>query len=113
MPGPFEDEDLQRLRSYQCNGFPDIPSSAESGCSSVDWQSARLWKASLDKQEIARPAYFQHITELADIYWFLLDVCPPYFNMSRWMGKRTEEQQNAAKKATLDKLDKYLCKWGY
>lgn len=99
VPGPFEDEDLQLLRRYQTEGFPSTPSAQEAPSESVDWTVARLWQAALEKHHVASPKDIENITQLADIYWFLLDVCPPFFNLPRWLARKTEEQKIAAKKA--------------
>ncbi|THZ77721.1 hypothetical protein D6C85_01493 [Aureobasidium pullulans] len=106
VPGPFEDEDLQLLRRHQTEGFPSAPSTQEATSESVDWTVARLWQAALEKHNVASPKDIENITELADIYWFLLDVCPPFFNLPRWLARKTEEQKLAAKKAIGENLDR-------
>ncbi|KEQ81335.1 hypothetical protein M438DRAFT_376874 [Aureobasidium pullulans EXF-150] len=113
VPGPFEDEDLQLLRRYQTEGFPSTPSAQEATSGSVDWTVARLWQAALEKHHVASPKDIENITQLADIYWFLLDVCPPFFNLPRWLARKTDEQKFAAKKAIRENLDRYLRRWGY
>ncbi|THW10700.1 hypothetical protein D6D24_07733 [Aureobasidium pullulans] len=113
VPGPFEDEDLQLLRRYQTEGFPSTPSAQEATSKSVDWTVARLWQAALEKHNVASPKDIENSTELADIYWFLLDVCPPFFNLPRWLARKTEEQKLAAKKAIGVNLDSFLRRWDY
>jgi hypothetical protein len=110
--GP-EGGDLERLKDYQIHGFPDSASfeTAENGL--VDWNLARLWQAALYNHNIRCPALIEGIAELADVYWFLLDVCPPFFNMPRWLAKRTEEQKQATKAAIGVTLGRYLDKWGF
>lgn len=113
VPGPFEDEDLQLLRRYQTEGFPITPSAQEATRKSVDWTVARLWQAALEKHNVASPKDIENITKLADIYWFLLDVCPPFFNLPRWLARKTSEQKLAAKKAIGENLDRYVRRWSY
>ena len=113
VPGPFEDEDLQLLRRYQTEGFPSAPSTQEATSESVDWEVARLWQAALEKHHVASPKDIDNIAELADIYWFLLDVCPPFFNLPRWLARKTDEQKLAAKKAIGENLDSHLRRWDY
>ncbi|THX48299.1 hypothetical protein D6D06_09181 [Aureobasidium pullulans] len=113
VPGPFEDEDLQLLRRYQTEGFPSTPSAQEATSKSVDWTVARLWQAALEKHNVASPKDIENITQLADIYWFLLDVCPPFFNLPRWLARKTDEQKLAAKKVIGENLDRYLRRWDY
>ncbi|THY01482.1 hypothetical protein D6D01_10358 [Aureobasidium pullulans] len=113
VPGPFEDEDLQLLRRYQTEGFPSSPSAQEARSQSVDWTVARLWQVALKKHNVASPKDIDNITELADVYWFLLDVCPPFLNLPRWLARRTDEQKFAAKNEIGENLNKYLQRWGY
>jgi hypothetical protein len=112
VPGPFEGDDLERLRDYQIQGFPDSAPSEEVENATVDWNMARLWQAAQRKHGVNGPANIERITELADIYWFLLDVCPPFFSMPKWLAKRTEEQKQATKAAIGKSLGRYLDKWG-
>jgi hypothetical protein len=113
VPGPFEGGELERLRDYQIQGYPDSPSVEESENGPVNWNWARLWQAALHKHNVSCPANIEGIAELADVYWFLLDVCPPFFNMPRWLAKRTEEQKQATKTAIGVTLGRYLEQWGY
>jgi hypothetical protein len=79
--GPFEGGDLERPRDYQIQGFPDSASVEEPENDPVDRNLARLWQAALYKHKISCPSNIEGIAELTDIYWFLLDVCPPFFRM--------------------------------
>ncbi|KAI4854357.1 hypothetical protein E4T44_00230 [Aureobasidium sp. EXF-8845] len=113
VPGPFEGGDLERLRDYQIHGFPDLAAFEEVEDTMVDWNMARLWHVAQRKHGVNGPADIGRISELADIYWFLLGVCPPFFSMPKWLAKRTEEQKQATKAAIGKSLGKYLDKWGY
>jgi hypothetical protein len=113
VPGPFEGGDLERLRNYQIQGFPETVTFEADDNAQVDWNTARLWQAAQQKHKVQSPANIERIGELADVYWFLLDVCPPFFNMPQWLAKRTEEQKQATKASIRTALDKYLTKWGY
>lgn len=113
VPGPFEGGDLERLRNYQIQGFPETEVFEAVEDTQVDWNTARLWQAAQQKHEIHGPANIERVGELADVYWFLLDVCPPFFNMPQWLAKRTEEQKQATKATIGTSLDRYLTKWGY
>lgn len=113
LPGPFEGDDLKRLREYQIQGFPDSKPLDKVENAPVDLGTARLWQAALRKHHVYGPTEIKGIAELADMYWFLTDVCPPFFNMPRWLAKRTEEQKQATKAAIGENLGRYLSKWGY
>jgi hypothetical protein len=113
VPGPFEEGDLERLRDYQIHGFPDSAPAEEVEDAMVDWNMARLWHAAQRKHGVNGPANIERIGELADLYWFLLDVCPPFFSMPKWLAKRTDEQKQATKAAIGKSLGRYLDKWGY
>jgi hypothetical protein len=113
VPGPFEGGDLERLRDYQIQEFPDSESFDTTENGQVDWNMARLWQVALYKHNVSCPANIQRIAQLANVYWFLLDVCPSFFNMPRWLAKRTEEQKQATKAAIGVALGRYLEQWGY
>jgi len=113
VPGPFEGDELDRLREYQTQGFPDSALVEKIENAPIDLDTARLWQAALRKHNVHGPTDIKGIAELADIYWFLTDVCPPFFNMPRWLAKRTDEQKQAVKAAIGKNLDGYLSKWGH
>lgn len=113
VPGPFEGDDLDRLREYQIQGFPDSTPFAKVENAPIDLDTARLWQAAMRNHSVKGPTDIEGIAVLADIYWFLTDVCPPFFNMPRWLAKRTDEQKQAIKATIGENLGKYLSKWGY
>ncbi|KAH0286073.1 hypothetical protein M436DRAFT_60238 [Aureobasidium namibiae CBS 147.97] len=113
VPCPFEGDELDRLREYQIQGFPDSTPLGKVEDPPIDLDMARLWQATLRKHHVHGPTDIKRIAELADIYWFLIDVCPPFFNMPRWLAKRTDEQKQAVKVAIGKNLEKYLSRWGY
>jgi hypothetical protein len=113
VPGPFEGGGLERLRNYQTRGFPESATFEAGEDTPIDLKTAQLWQAAQKKHKVNGPANIDGIAELADIYWFLLDVCPPFFNMPQWLAKRTEEQKQATKATIRTALDKYLIRWGY
>lgn len=113
VPGPFEGDDLDRLREYQIQGFPDSTPLEKAENAPIDLDTARLWQAALRKYSVNGPSDIEGIGMLADVYWFLTDVCPPFFNMPRWLAKRTDEQKQAVKTAIGENLGGYLSKWGY
>lgn len=111
VAGPFEEGEQGALTQVQLNGFKDFkpPESQEE----VDWNLAKTWHSALKTAGVETPADIDGIEELAALYWFLLDVCPPYFLLPRWLKRKTPEQQQASKKETEVSLDKYLRRWGY
>jgi hypothetical protein len=72
-----------------------------------------MWYEEIEKQGIQNPANIAGIAELAALYWFLIDVCPPYFSMERWLNRKNVEQRLEAKKEVEGNLEKYLERWGY
>ncbi|CZR67405.1 uncharacterized protein PAC_17304 [Phialocephala subalpina] len=111
VAGPFEEGEQRTLNEAQLNGFKDFktPTSQEE----VDWNLAKTWHSALETAGVESPADIDGIDELAAVYWFLLDVCPPYFLLPRWLKRKTIKQQQALKKETEANLDKYLKRWGY
>jgi len=112
IPGPFAGPEMESLRLAQLSGFKDKnKDQVESPV--FDWKTARMWQAAMEKAGANSPPDIDKIGELATIYWFLLDICPPYFLMPRWLKKATDERKQASKKQTETHLDKYLKRWGY
>ncbi|KAH8807520.1 hypothetical protein F5884DRAFT_342876 [Xylogone sp. PMI_703] len=113
IPSPLEDGELNALRLAQLNGFKDNNVKDLTGTAEVDWETAKMWQVAMEKSQVRSPADIENVGELATIYWFLLDICPPYFLLSRWLKRRTEEQKQASKREIQANLDKYLKRWGY
>jgi hypothetical protein len=113
VPGPFEDAEMQQLRAAQLSGFQDASYLLQADAGEVDWATAKSWQAALEKQCVQSPADLGAIEEISAVYWFLLDVCPPYFLLPRWLARRTVEQRMASKRETAGNLDKYLSRWGF
>lgn len=113
VPGPFEREDLLQLRKAQLNSFSNVGDQSRSNSADVSWEVAEMWQNSLRQQSAKGPGDLKGTDELSCIYWFLLDVCPPFFLRPRWLKRRTGEQQLAAKREVAENLDKYLQRWGY
>ncbi|KAI5197064.1 hypothetical protein AUEXF2481DRAFT_43007 [Aureobasidium subglaciale EXF-2481] len=111
VPGPFEDEALRSLRRFQLGQGEDDLLPEETEDSPVNWTLAKAWNSALKKHGVNGPAEIENIADLADIYWFLLDVCPPFFNMPKWLAKRTDKQKQAAKARTEKILHKYIDRW--
>jgi hypothetical protein len=114
VPGPFEGGEMEELRIAQLNGFKamDIRGDAAAG-KDIGWNTAKLWQKAMERSGVKSPAEIDGIGELAAIYWFLLDIWPPFFLLPRWLGKRTKEQQENSKAAVQESLSKYLDRWGY
>lgn len=110
VPGPSEDPQMESLRLAQLNGFSDTNLGKIAG---IDWKLAKMWQAAMKRAHVKTPVDIEDIGELATIYWFLLDVCPPYFLLPRWLKKRTEQQRLAIKRTIERNLDKYLKQWGF
>ena len=113
VPGPCEDKEMETLRMAQLSGFKDFELPVRAGEAGVDWTVARMWQEAMKRFGVNAPSDIQGVGELAAIYLFLLDVCPPYFLLSRWQKRRTEEQQEASKKEIQVNLDRYLKRRGY
>jgi hypothetical protein len=62
--------------------------------------------------EILGPSNIERIEDVAALYWPLLDVCPPYFLLPRWLGRTSEEKRQEPKEIEAN-LEKYLERWGF
>lgn len=113
VSGPFETGELQQLRLARLSRFKPGSYEQPADVADVDWATARMWQEAMDEARVKSPADLANVGELASIYWFLLDVCPPYFLLPRWLGRRTKEQQFEAKREVAENLDKYLSRWRF
>lgn len=113
VPGPLETGELQQLRLAQLGRFAPGCYQQPANAAEIDWETANLWQKALEKAGAKSLADLEGIGELAAIYWFLLDVCPPYFLLPRWLAKRNKEQRLAAKQEVAENLDRYLSRWGF
>ncbi|KAK9427749.1 kinase-like domain-containing protein [Lipomyces doorenjongii] len=114
LTGPFEEAEMELLRAAQLHGFAkigELPSSASGDDSPVDWEVAKIWDEELTSAGVKKPSNITGIEELAELYWFCIDVCPPFFEMPRWLARRTPEQQKKAKNGAKACLVKYLNRW--
>lgn len=59
------------------------------------------------------PADIPSCGELASLKWFLEDVSPPYFYMSRWLANKTPETLSGMREEIRSNIDKYLLRWGF
>jgi hypothetical protein len=79
----------------------------------VNWELAKMWYEGIEKLGVLNPANIADIGELAALYWFLIDVSPPYFIMKRWLNRTSVEERQEAKKEVEGNLEKYLERWGF
>ncbi|KAK9320838.1 kinase-like domain-containing protein [Lipomyces orientalis] len=114
LTGPFENPEQESLRLAQLNGFSGVGETPPAlGDSAIDWEVAKMWEEEMASAGVQRPSDIKGIEELAALYWFLMDICPPYFEMQRWLARRTPEQLEKAKVNAESGLKKYLERWGF
>lgn len=98
----------------QLSGFTTTTfAPAEGKESEVNWDIAKMWYDEIEKQGVLNPGNIAGIEEVAALYWFLIDVCPPYFLMERWLGRKSVEEREEAKREVEGNLEKYLSRWGF
>ncbi|KAH6708732.1 hypothetical protein BKA61DRAFT_614827 [Leptodontidium sp. MPI-SDFR-AT-0119] len=71
-----------------------------------------MWHSELANADMLKSSNIQGIEELAALYLFPMDVCPPYSFLPRWIARHTIKQQEESKKEVEASL-KYLDRWGY
>jgi hypothetical protein len=115
LVGPFEEGDEGRLRKCLLDGFAgNIPPESErDGKGRVNWSIAEIADQEFSRIGILRPVDIHGCRELAGLKWFLEDVSPPYFYMSRWLEAMEPEKVDEIHKSIEENLDKYLQRWGY
>jgi len=110
LPSSIEEGEEGAQRDFLLTGKePLVPFEAPE----LDWDVLKLWYKEMTRANVLKPGDITSADRLAGLYWFLQDVCPPYFLMPRWLGKRTVEQIEAEKKRIEGNLAKYLDLVGY
>lgn len=111
LAGPFEEGDEGQLRRCLLDGFDEnIP--AQNG-RKVNFEIAQIMDKEFVRAGVLRPADIQGAGELAGLKWFLEDVSPPYFFMSRWLEHMEPEKVDEIKTSIEENLSKYLERWGF
>lgn len=110
LPSHMEEGDEGTIHDFLITG-KETSTSPES--SEIDWEVAKMWNDELKAAGVLRPSDIEGIGGLAGLYWFIQDICPPYFLMPRWIAKKTTAQVNAEKKRIEGALGKYLDFVGY
>jgi hypothetical protein len=111
LSGPFEPKENEALCLAQLDGFKNPDPTLTNP--EINYNLAKLWHSELIRLEILGPSNIEGIEEVSALYWFFLDVCPPYFLLPRLLGRTSEEQQQESKKETEARLEKYLERWGF
>ncbi|KAI5859398.1 hypothetical protein GGS23DRAFT_600519 [Durotheca rogersii] len=113
LTGPFEEGDEGRLRKCLLEGFEGNTGTEMHGRGRVNWEVALMTDYEFYRAGVLRPADIPGCGELASLKWFLEDVSPPYFYMSRWLAGRTPEILGGMREEIRSNLDKYLLRWGF
>lgn len=119
LVGPIEEDEYIALRKAQLLGFqedidaPQREGDKEQGQGSIDWKLAQAWDEELAKLDIQRPSTIKGIDEVSALHWFLQEICPPYFDMKRWLTSQTPEQQDKRRMEVKSTVERYLERWGF
>lgn len=111
LAGPFEEGEEERLRHYLLNGFDETTPKVKIG--KVDFQIAAMTDKEFTRAGVLRPADIRGCGELAGLKWFLEDVSPPYFYMTRWLASMPSAKVDEIHEEIKNNLDSYLKRWGY
>lgn len=111
LAGPFEPGDEGKLRKYLLDGFDgDVPSESDGR---VDWQAAVMMDKEFTRAGVLRPADIKGCGELAALKWFLEDVSPPYFFMSRWLAYMDPKKVDEIQTMIEQNIGQYLERYGF
>ncbi|KAK0127737.1 hypothetical protein ONS96_007251 [Cadophora gregata f. sp. sojae] len=111
LAGPFEEGDEGQLRRCLLDGFDgnNLPQNGRK----VDFEIAQMMDKEFVRAGVLRPVDIQGAGELAGLKWFLEDVSPPYFFMSRWLEHMEPQKVDEIKTGIEENLGKYLERWGF
>ncbi|KAG9228693.1 kinase-like domain-containing protein [Amylocarpus encephaloides] len=111
LTGPFEEGDEGQLRQCLLYGFEgNVP---DKNSKKVNFEIAQMMDKEFVRVGVLRPADIHGAGELAALKWFLEDVSPPFFFMSRWLECRKPEKIDEIKASIEENLGKYLERWGF
>jgi hypothetical protein len=111
LAGPFEEGDEGQLRRCLLDGFDgNVP---DQNGAKVDFDIAQMMNNEFVRAGVLRSADIQGAGELAGLKWFLEDVSPPYFFMSRWLDHIGSERIDEIQITIEENLGKYLERWGF
>lgn len=111
LAGPFEEGDEGQLRRCLLDGFDGNVPAQNDG--KVDFEIAQMMDKEFVRAGVLRPADIQGAGELSGLNWFLEDVSPPYFFMSRWLAYMEPEKVDEIKSTIEKNLERYLERWGF
>lgn len=111
LAGPFEEGDEGLLRTCLLEGFDGKVPLESNGKGRVNWTVAVMMDEESQAAGLLRPADIDGCGELAALHWFLEDVSPPYFYMSRWVANMKPEDIDDTHQSIGKNLDRYLARW--
>lgn len=111
LAGPFEEGDEGQLRQCLLHGFKT--NTPDKNGRKVNFETAQMMDKEFVRAGILRPAEIKGAGELAGLKWFLEDVSPPYFFMSRWLEQMGLEKVDEMTTSIEETLGKYLDRWGF
>lgn len=83
----------------------------------INWTLARTLQEELSRTEVVRPGSSgkgsaDAVGEIAALFWFIQEVCPPWLVTTRWTAGMTPDQLEKTVGGVRGKLEKYLDRWG-
>ncbi|RDL34489.1 Protein kinase-like (PK-like) [Venustampulla echinocandica] len=111
LVGPFEKGEFGDLRQCLLRGF-DSKALPENG-QKLNFEIAYMMDKEFVRAGVLRPTDIPGAGELAALRWFLEDVAPPYFFMSRWIAHMEPEKVDEIQASIQTNILKYLESWGY
>lgn len=111
LVGPFEEGEFGDLRRCLLHGF-DGDALPENG-KKLDFEVAHMIDKEFVRAGVLRPMDIPGAGDLAALKWFLEDIAPPYFFMSRWMAHMESEKVDEIQADIESNLSRYLERWGY
>lgn len=99
------------LRQCLLTSFP--ADAAARPTDDVDWKAAVAFDAELAAAGAKRPRDVEGIETLSAVYWFIQNVSPQEFFITKMRARMTPEWLEKKRVQQQKELERYLDAWGY
>ncbi|ERS99615.1 hypothetical protein HMPREF1624_02975 [Sporothrix schenckii ATCC 58251] len=102
------------IRRALLHGLVSVSDEDKAGAPMADWTLIEQTNAAFVVESVIRPVdLMPGIDTLSDLYWFIQNLSPGMFYMSRVRAKMGPQRIQAVKRNAKDSLEQTLKRWGY
>lgn len=102
------------IRQAILHGLDAVTNEDKAATTTADWTLIERTNAAFVAAGVTRPAdLMPGIDALSDLYWFIQNLSPGMFFMSRVRARMGPERIQTVKRNAKDSLEQTLKRWGY